>query len=58
MISINEWMEDFDNSELPLEEWKEVLEDAIREYNDKYGTVYTVKAGYNGYLEYKRRKTL
>lgn len=40
MITVFEYMEDFDNRELSDYEWKEKLMEACREYNEIYGTNY------------------
>ncbi len=55
-ITINEWLEDFDNAELPFEDWIEQLRDAMYEYDEKYGTFHPFQPTYNAYIDYKRRK--
>ncbi len=38
VISVLDFIEDFDNSELPDVEWREALENAVIEYNSIYDT--------------------
>ena len=38
MITIREWIEDFDNPELSEYDWHEQMVEAIKDYNEQYGT--------------------
>ena len=50
-ITVYEYMEDFDNAELPDGAWQEQLEDAVREYNETFGTTHDP---YNTFVKYIR----
>lgn len=39
-ISVYEWLEDFDNSELEFNDWFETLEEAVKDYNEQYSAKY------------------
>lgn len=46
------FMEDFDNSELPLQAWQEQLEDAVVSFNEEYETNYDPR---DSFIEYVNR---
>ena len=48
-----ETMEDHDNWDLPTEERKEQLEDAVRNFNEEHGTNYNPEFSY---LKYERER--
>jgi hypothetical protein len=52
-ITVYAYMEDFDNSELPMYEWQQQLESAVIEYNDNYLTNFNPG---ETFLEYCRKK--
>jgi len=56
MISIYEYLEDFDNSELLEDEWQEVMEEQVNNYNEDYGACYAPKATVRNYKSWKREK--
>lgn len=52
-MSLMEWMEDFDNGELPYEDWQAQLEDAVREYNEQFHTEYNPNQSFKQYVLWK-----
>ena len=58
-MSIYEYMEDYDNDELPSEEWREQMEEAIKLYYQDNPDAYKFKKTENvirNYLGWKREK--
>lgn len=49
------YIEDFDNPELPPDSFQEQLEDAVRNYNEEYGTIYDP---YKTVMQYIKNKSL
>lgn len=57
-ITLFDFMEDFDNSELSDYERDEQLLEAVRDYNNEYGTDYTPKTELRNYKIMLRRRKL
>jgi hypothetical protein len=55
-ITVYAYMEDFDNSELPMYEWQQQLEDAVIEYNDNYLTRHNPHLTFLEYCAQKKYK--
>lgn len=49
-LSIYQWLEDFDDSELPLDEWIEQLQEAVEKYNEEYKTSFDPKHTVYNYI--------
>lgn len=55
-MTINEYLEDFDNSELDPYEWEEQMRDAIHDYNREYNAHFPWKQTISAYKAWKRKK--
>ena len=55
-ITIDEWLEDHDNPELEGYDWEEVMEEAVRDYNEEFGTNYQPRIAIRNYKTWKRDK--
>lgn len=55
-MSVFEYMEDFDNDELPDYEHREQLREAVQDYNDEYGTAHDPEEKVIQYFSWKREK--
>lgn len=53
MISIAEYLQDFDNEELDAEEWTEQMGEAVDQYNNDYGATWTHRSALNQYQAWK-----
>lgn len=53
-LTVYEFIEDFDNNELPPDDWREQLLEAVVEYNKQYNTTYDPRATVT---EYCRKKS-
>jgi predicted alpha/beta hydrolase family esterase len=53
-MTIYLFLEDFDNPE--LEDWEEQMEDAVRAYNEEYGTSHLPKTIVKNYKSWRREK--
>lgn len=49
-LTVYEFIEDFDNSELPHDEWIEQMEEAVMTYNEEYGTSFDPKHTVYNYI--------
>lgn len=56
-LSIYEWLEDFDNSELSESDWLEQMHDSVLDYNQEYRTDYNPTPTISNYQSWKRDKT-
>lgn len=54
IISVYEWMEDFDDSEAPDGAWQAMLEDSVKEYNETFGTNYDPFETWLKYIDIKK----
>ena len=55
-ITLYEFMEDFDNSELSDSERREQLENAVMDYNEHYGTSYDSRRSFYNYESWRKEK--
>lgn len=55
-LTINEFLEDWDNAELTNGEWEEQMEEAVQRYNEEYGTDHMPKSTVRNYKSWKRDK--
>ena len=55
-ISLYEFMEDFDNSELSEYERREQLENAVADYNEENGTSYNPAKSFLNYESWRKEK--
>lgn len=56
IMSIYEFLEDFDNSELDESEWQEQMEEAVLTYNDEYDASLKPPVWVRNYKLWKRDK--
>lgn len=49
-LTVYEFIEDFDNAELPHEEWMEQLQEAVEKYNEEYKTSFDPKHTVYNYI--------
>jgi hypothetical protein len=55
-MNINEYLEDYDNSELNDYEWNEQMEEAVGMYNEEYRTDWEPAKAIRKYKEWKHDK--
>lgn len=53
-MTINEYLEDYDNSELNSSDWYDQMEEAVDMYNEEYRASYTAPAAIRNYKSWKR----
>jgi hypothetical protein len=56
MLTLNEWLEDFDNAELSEYERTEQLREAVIEFNEKNGTSYDPDKSVARYQAWQSRR--
>jgi hypothetical protein len=54
-MTINEYLEYWDNQELDDYEWGEQMRQAVADYNNEYGTVYDLDRAVQSYKSWKRQ---
>lgn len=57
VLDIFLWLEDFDDTRLPDHDREDVLEEAVEDYNAKYGTEHPVLKTVAKYLRFKDNTT-
>lgn len=55
-LTIDEWLEDHDNPDLEDYDWEEIMEGAVRDYNEEFGTNYQPRIAIRNYKIWKRDK--
>ena len=55
-MDINNYLEDFDDSNLKGHDWWEVMRDAVYQYNSDYNEDYAATSAINSYIAWRRRK--
>lgn len=58
IISIYEFMEDFDNNELCEYDWEEQLKEAVSSYNQEYEASYKPEKMIEKYKAWKKNKNI
>lgn len=55
-LSLFEYLEDFDNSELAESDWLEQMRSAVMDFNAEFGTEYQPHVMISNYQSWKREK--
>jgi hypothetical protein len=54
-LTVYEFIEDFDNAELPHEEWMEQMEEAVETYNEHYNASHNPRVTVINYINRKKQ---